>query len=97
MSTSHQFKNSIASRLYWQVNPVAKVLVILDGSYDIRVKVTRKRSGELNTWHFSRGNSAQKPTERSRTSKIFQPTFDTRAVAVHVLSNQVNFLVSERL
>ena len=52
-------RNAIAAGLNRQVNPLAKVVVIVDGRHDVRMKVARKRRRELDSFHSSRSRCSQ--------------------------------------
>src|SRR5581483_3280090 len=94
VSATHGAQNSIAARLYRQMNPLAKIFILVDSRHDVRMKVARKGSRELYSLHPGRGDGAQQAAERSRTFETFQSVVGLRSIAVYVLPDEMNFLVA---
>src|SRR5919205_751773 len=68
--------------------------MLLNGVYDVRVEVPRKRGRELYARYPCRRHRPQKPRERCRALDPFEPRLVPGAVAVDVLPYQLNFLVT---
>ena len=97
MTTAHELENAIASRLDRQVNPIAKVRVLLDGGNDVRVKIAWERGRKLDSRQASGGNGSQQAAERRRARETFESIFNSRAVTVDVLADEMNFFLAKRL
>src|SRR5688572_4709180 len=79
------------------MNPVTQIRVLLNRGDDVRMEIARKGSRELDARHSGRGDCAQQAAKRCRAFKSFETVIDARPVAVHVLTNELDFLVTERL
>src|ERR671917_548526 len=79
------------------MNPVTKIRVLLNRRYDVRVKIARKGRRELDARHSGRSDCAQQAAKRCRTFEAFETVIDARPVAVHVLTDELDFLVTECL
>src|SRR6185369_16018699 len=79
------------------MNPITQVRVLFDCGNDVRMKVTRERGRKLDARQTSRSDSAQQTTERRCAREAFETVFNARPVAIHVLANEMNFLVAKRL
>src|SRR5829696_6931061 len=97
VTTAHQFENAIAAGLHRQVDPITQVRILFDGCNDVRMKITRERGRKLDARQASRGNGAQQTAKRRGAGKAFKTVFDSRPVAVHILADEMNLFVAERL
>src|SRR6185369_9006802 len=79
------------------MNPVTQVRVFFNCRDDVGMKITRKRSRELDARQTSRSHGAQESTERRRAREAFESVFDARPIAVHVLTDKMNFLIAQSL
>src|SRR5215470_4793540 len=61
------------------------------------MKISRERSGELDARQTRRSDCAQETTKRRRAHESFETVFNARPVAIHVLADEMNFLVAKRL
>jgi hypothetical protein len=70
-------------------------VIVFDGRNYIRVEITRKGRSELNSGHIRRGNCPEQTAKRGRAWEASETTISSWAVAVHILANQMYFLVPE--
>src|SRR5205814_5383188 len=77
------------------MDPVTKVLVLVDGGDDIGMKVARKRSRELNSFDSSGRNSAQQARERRHSVEPCQTRVRRWTIAINVLADQVNLTIAK--
>src|SRR5688572_10770040 len=61
------------------------------------MKVARKRGRKLNSRHSGRCHRTQETAEWRRAFETFKTVFDTRPVAVDVLTDKMNLFVAESL
>src|ERR1051326_3847966 len=97
VATAHQLQNPIAARLYRKVNPVTEVRILFNCGNDVRMKITWERGSELDARQTSRSHRAQETAKRSRARESLETIFNARPVAVHVLADEMNFLVTKAL
>src|SRR5882672_5636230 len=60
------------------------------------MEVSRKRCRELDSLHARGGNCSQQARERRRSGITLQTLRRLRPITIHVLAEQMDFLVAER-
>jgi len=95
VTSSHQFQYSITTRLNWQVDPITKIVIGFDSRHYIGMEIARKRSSELDATHTGRGDCPEQTAKRASALETVETTISPGPVAVHVLANQMYFLVTE--
>src|SRR4051812_7315221 len=94
MPTFHASQNAIAPGLDRKVDPIAEILVLLDGINDIVAKITGKRGRELDPLDPGRRDGTEEAGERRLPCKTLEARLDVGPITVDVLTDQMNFLDS---
>src|SRR5262245_52370129 len=76
------------------MDPVAEILVLVDCSNDVRMKIAWERRRELDAVDAGCGNGSQQPGKHRRAFHVLKPEFHLRAITVHVLPNQMNLAIT---
>src|SRR4030095_2000306 len=79
------------------MNPVTQVWVLLNRRHDVRMKVTREISGELDARQSSCSHGAKQTTKGCCSRKSFEAAVNSWSIAVHVLTNKMDLFVTKRL
>src|SRR5205085_1853956 len=76
------------------MDPIAKIFVFIDCCDDIWMKVARKRSCEFDSFDTRGCDRSQQATKRSSALELIEPDRTLWAIAVYILSNQVDFAIA---
>src|SRR5689334_2646544 len=79
------------------MNPITQVRILFNCRDDVGMKITRERGRKLDARQAGGSDSTQETTERRRAGESLETVFDARPVAIHVLTDQMNFFVAKRL
>src|SRR5262245_29671672 len=76
------------------MNPLTKIVVLVDGRDNVGMEIARERGGELDSLHTGCRHRAQQTTERRRSLEAFQAVICLWSITVYVLPDQVNFAIA---
>ena len=76
------------------MDPVAKVLVLVDRGHDIRMKVARKGCRKLNSLDSRCRCGSQQTAEGGGAFQAFESGFSFGPIAIDVLADQMNLAVA---
>src|SRR5215213_2492575 len=79
------------------MNPITEIRILFNRRDDVRMKITRERRRKLDARQARRGDSTQQTTEWRCASESLEAVFNARPVAIHVLADKMNFLVTKCL
>src|SRR5215510_8764399 len=75
------------------MNPLTKIVVLVDGRNNVAMEIARERSSKLDSLHTGCRDRAQQTTERRRSLEV-QAVIGLWSVTVYVLPDQVNFAIA---